>query len=87
MRVARRLAGLPAQAVQGTKRAVNLHVVAAVARVLDYAIAAETRSITSPEHHERVREVLARHARGTAPAPGAGSAPGTVPAPGTQRTG
>jgi enoyl-CoA hydratase len=62
LRVAHRLAALPAQATQDTKRAVNMHIASAVAGVLDYAIAAETRSITSIEHHQLVARVLARHA-------------------------
>lgn len=66
LRVTHRLAGLPAQAVQETKRAVNLHIAAAVAGVIDYAISAETQSIMRPEHHRLVREVLARHTRKSA---------------------
>lgn len=62
LRVAHRLAGLPAQAAQDTKRAVNMHIASAVAGVIDYAISAETRSITSSEHHQLVAQVLARHA-------------------------
>lgn len=52
--VAERLAALPPQAVQSTKRAVNLHVARAAAAVLDYALAAEFQSYDTPEHHAAV---------------------------------
>lgn len=64
MRVASRLALLPAQAVQDTKRAVNLHLTRRVAGVLDFALAAETVSIDQPEHRDRVRHLLERQAAG-----------------------
>jgi len=53
---ARRLADLPAFAVQQTKRILNLHVAAAAATVLEAGLDAEQRSFDSPEHHQ----VLAR---------------------------
>jgi enoyl-CoA hydratase len=48
MAFAHRLAALPPQAVQGTKRALHGHI-AAVDRVLDYAVTAEEVSFLTPE--------------------------------------
>jgi enoyl-CoA hydratase len=56
--VAQRLAALPPQAVQSTKRAVNLHVARAAAAVLDYALAAEFQSYDTPEHKAAVARFL-----------------------------
>jgi len=53
---ARKLAAMPRRALQDTKRVLNLHLERAVLATLDYAIAAEDRSFTSPE----VRAVLDR---------------------------
>jgi enoyl-CoA hydratase/carnithine racemase len=47
--LAHKLAGQPAQALQETKRALNLHLQAAALRVLPYALSAETESFSSPE--------------------------------------
>jgi enoyl-CoA hydratase/carnithine racemase len=52
--VAERLAALPPQAVQSTKRAVNLHVRAAANAILDYALAAEHLSYDTEEHKAAV---------------------------------
>ncbi|MGH9016659.1 MAG: enoyl-CoA hydratase/isomerase family protein [Acidimicrobiales bacterium] len=49
MDCARRIAALPRGAVQYTKRVLNLHLERAVLATLDYALAAEDRSFTSPE--------------------------------------
>jgi enoyl-CoA hydratase/carnithine racemase len=46
---ARRIAKLPQQAVEDTKRILNLHLERAVAATLDFALTAEDRSFTSPE--------------------------------------
>jgi enoyl-CoA hydratase/carnithine racemase len=46
---ARRLAALPRQALEDTKRVLNLHLERAVLATLDYALAAEDRSFLSPE--------------------------------------
>jgi enoyl-CoA hydratase/carnithine racemase len=46
---AHRLAELPAQPLQDTKRAINLHLTAAAARVLPYALAAEELSFSFPD--------------------------------------
>jgi Enoyl-CoA hydratase/carnithine racemase len=58
--LAHRLAGLPAKALQDTKRALNLHLQQAVTLVLDFALAAESECFTLPEHKERVAAFLAR---------------------------
>lgn len=46
---ARRVAALPQRAAEDTKRILNLHLERAVLATLDYALAAEDRSFTSPE--------------------------------------
>ena len=46
---ARRIAKLPQRATEDTKRAMNLHLERAVLATLDFALAAEDRSFTSPE--------------------------------------
>lgn len=58
LEVAQRLAALPPQAVQSTKRAVNLHISRAANAVLDYALAAEHRSFDTPEHQAVVARFL-----------------------------
>jgi enoyl-CoA hydratase len=60
---ARRIAGLPRQAVEDTRRVVNLHLERAVLATLDFALAAEDRSFRSPE----LRASLDRLARPTEP--------------------
>jgi enoyl-CoA hydratase len=61
--MAERLAALPPQAVQSTKRAVNLHLSRAVAGVLDFALASEFQSFDTPEHKARVEEMRSRPRR------------------------
>jgi enoyl-CoA hydratase/carnithine racemase len=46
---ARRIAKLPQRATEDTKRAMNMHLERAVLATLDFALAAEDRSFTSPE--------------------------------------
>jgi hypothetical protein len=58
---ARRIAALPRQAVEGTKRALNLHLERAVLATIDFAMAAETESFDTPE----LRANLARFLRRT----------------------
>ena len=58
--LAHKLAGLPAKALQDTKRALNLHLQQAVTLVLDFALAAESECFTLPEHRERVEAFLAK---------------------------
>jgi enoyl-CoA hydratase len=57
---AHRLAGLPPQAVQETKRALNIHLERAAAGVLDFSLAAESESFLTPEHRERTKAFLER---------------------------
>jgi enoyl-CoA hydratase len=64
LRLARRLAALPQRALRDTKRALNAHAEKAVAGPLEIAIQAEIASLASPEHAERVRELLGRPGRG-----------------------
>ena len=45
---AHRIAALPRRAVEDTKRILNLHLERAVVATLDFALAAEDRSFTSP---------------------------------------
>jgi enoyl-CoA hydratase len=58
MRVAHRLAELPARAVQDTKRALNLHVERAISGILEYGISAETECFTTPEHRAAIDRFL-----------------------------
>jgi enoyl-CoA hydratase len=58
--MARRLASLPAQAVQSTKRALNLHLERAVRGVLEYALAREYESFDDPEHRAAVARARRR---------------------------
>lgn len=60
MKLAERLAGLPPQAVQSTKRALNLHVERAMSGILEYALAAEYHSFDMPEHQAVVEGFLAK---------------------------
>ncbi|MGO9155380.1 enoyl-CoA hydratase/isomerase family protein [Mycobacterium sp.] len=55
-----RLAALPPQAVQSTKFAMNMHLSRAAFGVLEYALAAEHTSFSTPEFKERVTAFLAR---------------------------
>jgi enoyl-CoA hydratase len=52
--LAERLAALPAQALQDSKRALNMHVQRVAPGLLDFAVAAESESFTTAEHRERV---------------------------------
>jgi len=60
MDLARRLAALPAGALRGTKRAVNLHVEQAMATVMETALGAERDSMHSPEHVAIVASLIAK---------------------------
>jgi enoyl-CoA hydratase len=60
MDLAHRLAALPAPALRGTKRVVNLHLEQAMAAVLDAGLAAERGSMQSAEHAEIVARLMAR---------------------------
>jgi enoyl-CoA hydratase len=58
--VAEKLAAQPPQAVQSTKRALNMHVKRAVAGVLEYALGEEFASFDTAEHQALVRTFLER---------------------------
>ena len=58
--LAQRLAAMPPQALQSTKRALNLHVSRAITGVLEYALAAEYQSFDTPEHQAIVKDFLAK---------------------------
>jgi enoyl-CoA hydratase len=58
--LAHKLAGQPAQALQETKRALNLHLQEAALRVLPYALSAETESFSSPEVAATARKFAER---------------------------
>ncbi|WP_322749845.1 MULTISPECIES: enoyl-CoA hydratase/isomerase family protein [unclassified Frankia] len=60
LELAHRLAQQPPQALQSTKRAVNMHLRRAVDGVLEYALAAEYHSFDTDEHHEAVSRFLSR---------------------------
>jgi enoyl-CoA hydratase len=58
--LAETLAAQPPQAVQSTKRALNMHVKRAMAGVLEYALMEEFTSFDTPEHQNIVRKFRAR---------------------------
>ena len=55
VQLAHRLADLPKQALQDTKRALNAHIANAAAGVLDFALSAELLTMGSEEHQARVK--------------------------------
>jgi len=61
LKTAHKIAALPRQAVEATKRVLNLHVERAVLATIDFALAAETESFDTPE----LRASLARFLRRT----------------------
>jgi enoyl-CoA hydratase/carnithine racemase len=63
MALAARLAAQPAQALQATKRAVNLHLTHALSSVLDDALRAESESMQSADHIAIVEGIIARSRR------------------------
>jgi enoyl-CoA hydratase len=58
--LAEKLAGQPPQAVQSTKRALNMHMKRAVAGVLEFALASEYQSFDTPEHRAIVTGFVER---------------------------
>ena len=64
--LAHRLAALPPQAVQDTKRSLNLHLKVAMNAVLDFSLAAEGESFATPEVAAAVARIRARSDRGGA---------------------
>jgi enoyl-CoA hydratase len=57
--LAERFAAQPRQAIQSTKRALNLHLQRAMAGVLEYALAEEFKSFDEPEHQAIVQRFIA----------------------------
>jgi enoyl-CoA hydratase/carnithine racemase len=57
---AHRIAQLPQQATEDTKRTLNIHLERAVLATLDYAFTAEDRSFTSPEVRANLDRMLKR---------------------------
>lgn len=64
LEMAQRLAAQPRQAVQETKKALNLHIQRAAFGVLDMAMTAESESFLTEEHAAKVRSFLDGSARG-----------------------
>jgi enoyl-CoA hydratase/carnithine racemase len=64
MACAQRIASLPQGAVEDTKRVLNIQMERAVLAVLDYALAAEDRSFTTPELRANVDRMLKRSGEG-----------------------
>ena len=60
---AKRIAALPRQATQDTKRVLNIALERAVSATLDFAFAAEDRSFTSPEVRANLDRLLERRRR------------------------
>jgi len=58
--IGEKLAALPPQALRATKIAMNMHLSRAALGVLEYALAEEYTSFTTPEFHERVAAFRAR---------------------------
>jgi len=54
------LSAAPPQAVQSTKRALNMHMKRAVAGVLEFALASEYQSFDTPEHRAIVNGFVER---------------------------
>src|SRR5215472_12612188 len=55
---ARKIAALPRQAVEATKRVLNLHIERAVLATIDFAMSAETESFDTPELRKNVARFL-----------------------------
>jgi enoyl-CoA hydratase len=62
MTLAHKLAAQPPQALQETKRALNLHLQEAALRVLPFALSAETESFSSPDVAATARKFAAKAA-------------------------
>jgi enoyl-CoA hydratase len=57
---AKRIAGLPKQAVEDTRRILNLHMERAVLATIDFALTAEYRSFDTPEFRANIDRFLSR---------------------------
>ena len=62
---AHKIAALPQQAVEATKRVLNLHLERAVMATIDFAMASETESFDTPELRANVDRFLGRSPTGT----------------------
>jgi len=60
---ARKIASLPQQAVEATKRVLNLHVERSVLATIDFAMAAETESFDTDDLRENVTRFLKRSSK------------------------
>jgi enoyl-CoA hydratase/carnithine racemase len=60
LQAAHKIAALPRQAVEATKRVLNLHLERAVLATIDFAMAAETESFDTPELRENVARFIGR---------------------------
>jgi enoyl-CoA hydratase/carnithine racemase len=60
LKAAHKIAALPRQAIEATKRILNIHLERAVLATLDYALAAETESFDTPELRANVDRFLKR---------------------------
>jgi len=63
LRTAHRIAALPQQAVEGTKRVLNLHLERAVLATIDFAMAAETASFETTDLQDNVARFLKRSSK------------------------
>jgi len=60
LKAAHKIAALPRQAVEATKRVLNLHVERAVLATIDFAMSAETESFDTPELRANLARFLGR---------------------------
>ena len=60
LEAAKKIAALPRQAVEATKRVLNLHLERAVLATIDFAMASETESFDTPELRANVDRFLGR---------------------------
>jgi len=60
-----RLAQLPRQALESTKRAVNMHLRRSALEVLDFALAAEFQSFDTQEHQAKIEQMRRKMGRET----------------------
>lgn len=65
--LAESIAAAPPQAVQSTKKALNMHAKRAIAGVMEYALMEEFASFDTPEHQALVKKFLERSRARTAP--------------------
>ena len=63
MATAQKIAALPRQAVEATKRVLNLHVERAVLATIDFAMASETESFDTDDLRRNVDKFLGRDSK------------------------